>query len=394
MIVPLGITERVPNTETPVNFTLEQAWYSARQIYILYTVKADAGKHILPTWGFLGLAESKAPISSGRTDWNHLSEWGAFSDTGFHGVLIFERFDAPPPGERLTLTVRQWGPVTPQTGMDPHSSPVGRFALSIPWRAEWLNEPEPEAVRLTQQGTWLGRTLALEDLRVGIGRIDLSGYITLPPGESQPGPGARLRVGGEAREMKEFQAEPVAGKPGRYRFTAAYDGPDQWPAPVQFELYAIAFESDKVLEWPIPWDKYRDVKGEDRRLMDPQDQVTVQFYDSTLTSIFTYEGGVSIEQRDRTDRLPYVRGLTGGGGWGAGPLDSGVKLVNDAGEVLTEMGGSVGTIWDNGRDERQGFSADWGDQLPDSFRQSDRLVLRYVRPSASMILKESWMLVQ
>lgn len=135
-----------------------------------------------------------------------------------------------------------------------------------------------EVFRLTQQGTWLGRSLALDELRVGIGRIDLSGYIALPSGESKPGLGARLRVGGGGRGIP----------------------PDLGP---------------------------------------------------------------------------------------------GFELINDAGEAHTNMGGGGGTIWDDGRDERQGFSANWGDQLPENFRQSERLLLRYVQPSASMVLKETWTLV-
>lgn len=67
-------------------------------------------------------------------------------------------------------------------------------------------------------------------------------------------------------------------------------------------------------------------------------------------------------------------------------------MVNDKGEVMTNLGGGSGVIYDGpGRsDERHGYDAMWWEELQVEFRQSGRLVIRYVSPSATLVLKETW----
>lgn len=386
LIVPLGITAPVRTTQATI--TLEQAWYSARQVYVVYTVQAADGQYILPTTAYV--TTGKTFLSQGQTDWMHLSLWGGFSKAGFHGVLVFSGFNQPPGPEGLTLTIRQWAPVSARTGLEQSKTAGREISLSLPWRAEFLASPAPDIRPLTQRQMWLGRTLALGELRVEIGRIQLSGWVELPPGESDPGLLARLLVGGEVRELKEYKADK-ATEPGRYHFSAVFDGPNQWPAPVKLELSGLNFLTHQTLEWPVNWAKYRNVSGGDHRLMDAADQVTVKFFNSTLTSIFAHQGGVSIEQKETGVQPPYVRAMIGGAR-GIGGDRPGFELVNDSGEVLTNFGGGGGVIWSSAdsRDVRYGVSTNWA--LPEAFGQSNRLLLRYVDPGATMVLKESWTL--
>lgn len=50
--------------------------------------------------------------------------------------------------------------------------------------------------------------------------------------------------------------------------------------------------------------------------MDPEDQVTVRFYDSTLTTIYTTRGSISLEPKNLKPSPPYVQAALGGGGRG------------------------------------------------------------------------------
>jgi len=390
LVVDVGITERIPGTEATL--TIEKAWYSGRQVYLLYTVTAPEGGHWIPTAAYLQGDDPERPSIGGQTRWRHLATWGGFSPEGFHSVLVFGRMPPVHDASSLELVVFQWGRVTPESGLLRSGSSVKNLRVLLPWDAAYLTEPEPEVIPWPQQHTWLGRTLALEALEVGIGQVTLTGVITLPEGERDPIAYASLVVGGQELDGIWRKAEPT-GEPGQYRFAMTFDGPDWWPAEVELTLHGIEFTTDQVLEWPVNWARYR-AASEDR-LMDPEDQVTVRFYDSELTSIYTTDSGVAIEQRDPNRPAPYVRAAVRMGGRGFPPdLRPGFEVENEAGEVMTSLGGGEGVIYDGpGRnDERYGVAVMWWDELPESFRRSDRLIIRYVHPSAVLVLDETWKL--
>lgn len=389
LVVDLGLTRGIPGTDATITF--EQGWFSGRAAYVTYTVKAPRGGYVMPTIVWVGPADREQRWRTGEANWPHLSQWGGFSREGFHSVLIFEPFDDFTSAEMLKLTVHQWAQVTPEKGLNESGGTrAGELTLGLPWQPAYLSEPAPEAIPWPRQQTWLGRTLTLEQLEVGVGRTILTGQIALPEGERKPGLGARLHVGDQVLEMKEYQVEP-ATTPGLYRFTATYDGPNQWPAPVKLELESIAFETDQVLTWPVQWAKYRHLDGSERQLMDPADQVTVRFYDSDLVSIFTTDSGVAIEQKDPTGPPPYVRAFIAVGGRGR-ENNPGFEVVNTSGAVLRDLGGGGGHIYDDGHgnDNREGIAVMWWKDLPEGFRQSDWLLIRYVHPGAAMILQETW----
>jgi hypothetical protein len=388
LVVDLGLTQTIPGTDSSITF--EQGWFSGREAYITYTVKAPKGGYLMPTWVLVGPEGNEARARVGQTDWGNLSHWGGFSREGFHSVLVFEPFPDFTSAETLQLTVRQWAPVTPSEGLIQSQNPGREISLVFPWKPAYLQEPAPEVVPWPRQQTWLGRTLTLEQLEVGVGRIRLTGQIALPEGEHTPRLSSRLHVGDQLLEMKQFQAE-AAATPGFSRFTATFDGPNQWPAPVHLELNGLFFETDQTLTWPVHWAKYRHLDGSERQLMDPADQVTVRFYDSDLVSIFTTDSGVAIEQKDPTGPPPYVRAFIAVGGRGR-ENNPGFEVVNTGGAVLPDLGGGGGHIYDNGHgnDSREGIAVMWWKELPEGFRQSEWLLIRYVHPGAAMVLNETW----
>ena len=279
------------------------------------------------------------------------------------------------------MTVRQWAPVTPSEGLIQSQNPGREISLVFPWKPAYLQEPAPEVVPWPRQQTWLGRTLTLEQLEVGVGRIRLTGQIALPEGERKPGLGARLHVGVQVLEMKEYQVEPAA-TPGLYRFMATFDGPEQWPATVKLELKRIAFETDQVLTWPVPWAKYRDRNLSERQPIDPGDQVTVRLYESHITSLFAGDSGVVFEQLDAVAAPPYVK---------ASLAIAGFEVVNSTGAVMDNVGGGGGEVYmDPQGGMRERYSVLWWKELPEGHRQSDWLLIRYVHPGAAMILQETW----
>lgn len=230
--------------QSETSLILEKGWFSGRHMYILATVRAPEGQHVTPTWMFLN------GQTSGHVDWGHFRQWGGFSPDGFHTVLIFDRFESPPPAGDLPLEIRQWAKVTPAEGLIQGSPPlIPDTKLTLPWKPEYLNEPAPATIPLGgEPRSWLGRTLYLDQLEVGIGQMVLQGRIRLPRGERDPFLGLFLQVGEARRGLKEHHLEP-AGEPGLYRITATYDGPDTWPAAVSADLQSIGFATDQVLEW-------------------------------------------------------------------------------------------------------------------------------------------------
>lgn len=390
LVVDLGLTQPIPKTNATITF--EQGWFSGRQAYITYTVKAPKGEYIMPTIVWVGPADREQRWRTGEANWPHLSQWGGFSPEGFHSVLIFESFTEFTTAETLKLTVHQWAQVTPQAGLNESGGTrAGELVLGLPWKPAYLSEPSPAVISWPRKQTWLGRTLTLEQLTVGIGRTTLTGQIALPAGERKPGLGARLHVGDQLLEMKGFQAEPAA-TPGLYRFTATFDGPSQWPAPVKLDLGGIYFDTDQILTWPVPWAKYRHLSGSERQLMDPVDQATVRFYGSDLVSIFTYDSGVAIEQKDPAQTPPYVRAFIAIGGRGPDAGRPGFEVVNTRGEVLSNLGGGGGVIYDNpsGGDQRQGLAVHWDEAQQAEFLQSEWLLIRYVDPGAMLVIGDTW----
>lgn len=390
LIVPLSITERIPHTNATV--TWERAWYSGQQVYILYTMRAPADKYIFPTWTLLGPEGGKG-ADFGDSKHHRLREAGGFSSDAFHGVIAFPRFDKPPVGERLALTVRQWGPVSPEKGLvEGKSALAGEVTVMLPWKSDYLREPPPEVFTLTQRHTWLGRTLALERLEVGTGRIQLNGLIELPTGEIDPHLLARLHVGQAQRQLKEFKAAPT-GQPDQYRFTAFFDGPDSWPVPIEVELSGISFMTDQTLEWSFPWAKYKN--DDPPRTLEPSEQVSIKLYDSTLRTIYVWSEGVGVEMVEPQGKPPYVRASLRIGGTGIDREYPGMEVTGPGGEVISNMGGGGGTIWHRGDEQLQGVAARWDPSMfPHHWETTDALSLRYVHPEAALVLEERWTLVR
>ncbi|MBY6276449.1 hypothetical protein, partial [Symbiobacterium thermophilum] len=63
-------------------------------------------------------------------------------------------------------------------------------------------------------------------------------------------------------------------------------------------------------------------------------------------------------------------------------------------EVMTNLGGFGGLVYEgpDGKDVRERVAAIWWDELPESFRRSERPIVRYVHPSATLVLDETWTL--
>lgn len=401
LVVDVGVTERIPRTDATI--TVEKAWFSRRQVYVLYTVTAAEDGYWFPFEAYLRDDDSEGILSLGGTDWSHLATWGGFSPEGFHSVLTFSPVEPDPDLPHLTLNLRRWMKVDPRTGPQWIGTGTTFFEeahIRLPWNGAYLAEPPPEVVPWRQQHTWLGRTLALEALEVGIGETRLTGLITLPDGERNPALSATLVAGGQELEARSYLVEPT-GDRGRYRFTLTYDGLNRWPAAVELRLRGITFVTDQVLEWPVNWAKYRERPSSADRRMDPEDQVAVRFYDSELVTVFATDSGVSIEQRTPRRKAPYVQSALQMGGrrpleaaepGGQPALGPGFEIVNDAGEVMTNLGGGGGTVLAGADEVRVRVSVMWWNELPESFRRSERLIVRYVRPSATLVLDETWTL--
>ena len=277
--------------------------------------------------------------------------------------------------------MRQWARVSPRVGIDSSTGRSIEIAMALPWRPEFSKDAATVSYTLKERRTWLGRSLALERLEVGTGQIRLTGLIELPTGEGNPILSGTLSVAGALRDLKEFRAEPT-DVPGRYIFSATFDGPNTWPAPVTFELTGIGFQTDQTLEWSLPWAKYRDISPNMRRLMDPADQVAVKFYDTTLRTIALWESGVAVDQVQTRMRPPYVTAALTFGGRGD-ETRPGMELVAPNGKVLRNFGGGGGVIWDDPRTagQRSGISALWDRKsLPADFEVETHLTLRYVCP--------------
>lgn len=401
LVVDVGVTERIPRTDATL--TVEKAWYSGQQVYVLYTVSTPHNEYWIPIEAFLRNESADRILRHGGTNWSHLATWGGLSPEGFHSVLIFNPIEPEPDLHHLELVLRQWLRVDPKSG--PQSTGAGAtfwedLRIRLPWDESYLTEPAPEVIPWPQQHTWLGRTLALDSLEVGIGHARLTGVITLPEGERDPVLTAALVIGGQEL-TGGWQATEPTEEPGRYRFTITYDGPNQWPAPVELRLQGITFLTDQALEWPVNWAKYRERTSSRDGEMDPEDQVSLPFYDSELVARFATDSGIGIEQRTPRREPPYVQSALRMGGRlpletaepGEPPaLGPGFEIENDAREVMTNLGGAAGPDDIRANEVRTRVWAMWWNELPESFRQSERLIVRYVEPSAFLVLDETWTL--
>lgn len=188
----------------------------------------------------------------------------------------------------------------------------------------------------------------------------------------------------------DIQFEP-AEEPGRYTFTAAFDGLDEWPAPVSLYLHGIDFGAHQTLERRIPWAKYRDLDRSEH-LMAPKDQVTVRFYDSEIVSLYASRTGIGFEKKNPKGNPPYVEANLSGGGR-IEPGRPGFEVVNNAGEVVCDLGGSDGVIFNARTEIRYGASISLNEKyLPEGFLQTDELLVRYVNPEGVMVIDETWQL--
>ncbi|MHB9145443.1 MAG: hypothetical protein ACYC5Y_08945 [Symbiobacteriia bacterium] len=389
LVVPIGVTADIPYTKASVTF--EKAWYSGRQAYILFTIRAPEGEFVMPTWAFLSNQPDEAGSGYGQTEFHHLRTWGGFSPGGFHSVLLLDKLPPAPRGDTVRLEIHQWAPVSPEKGIAKSSKGLP-ITVSIPWNEAYLQAPAPEVYMLKEQQTWLERTVTLDELEVGIGRMELTGSVQLPEGESNPGLISRLRVGDSLRDLKEFEIIPGSSS-GFYQFVATFDGPDVWPAPVSLDLSGITFQSNQTLEWRFPWATKRSLQPDDRlATLSQEEQVSVHFYDSTLQTVGVWSGGVAVEQKDADGPAPrVVASLSGGGRIDA--TQPGMEIATPSGKVVSNLGGGSGVVWDRpSRRNVQGISANWWDAAPSAFEGADYLTLRYVHPGAFMTLNEKWTL--
>ena len=397
LVVDLGQSYPVAGSDATIR--LEKAWYSGREAYILYTVTVPrGGTYVMPTALHLGSDRDETDYSfPAVAPWSDLSTWGGFSPEGFHSLFIISGLDVPEGTQQITATLKDWRAVTPNRGLDEDlTHPTDQVYFTLPWDDAYLKEPAPESIPLDHEKTWLGRTLRLKELRVGTGWTWLTGEITLGEGEDDPSLDAFLISGGRELGAK-IEYEPT-GEPGRYTFTAAFDGLDEWPAPVSLYLQGIRFGTHQTLEWRIPWAKYRDVDSSLDRLMDPEDQVSVPFYGSEIVSVRADDWGISFEERVPKQNPPYVEPhLQGHGrgepGWPGFPDMPGFEVINDAGEVVRNMGGGGGAMYYTrfGRHESVSISL-YEEYLPKGFLQSEQLLVRYVNPSGTMVIDETWQL--
>lgn len=387
LVVPVGVTANIPYTKASV--TLDKAWYSGRQVYVLYTIRAPKGEYVMPTLAFLSNEATQVGAGYGLAQLLHLRTWGGFSPEGFHSVLVIDKLPPEPRGSSLNLEIKQWVPVSPEQG--PAEQVRGLpITLKIPWSDDYLKEPAAQVYTLNEQKTWLARTVTLRSLRVGVGRTELTGTIQLPKGESNPGLNCRLQLGESVRDLEEFKAEPGSG-PGLYEFVATFDGPDTWPAPVSLDLLGVGFQSDGTLEWRFPWVTKRNLRADDRlATLAATEQVSVQFYGSTLRTVGVWAGGVAVEQMDADAPAPRVVASLSSGGRMNGTAP-GMEIATPSGQIVRDLGGGSGVVWDRpGRRNVQGVSAMWGETIPAEFAGADYLTLRYVHPSALMNLNEKW----
>lgn len=361
LVVALDRTYDIPDSKARIH--LESVWYSPLHTYVLYTTTGE--QPLMATWVRAGWGDRTGDW--GPNPYHH--GYGAFSPQGFHQVMLLPPVERPVSGETVEVEVQRWYAMTPdKRDLSEPGTRVGTLLIDLPIREHYL-EPPPEQTRLDRAGTWLGRTLRVDQLEISVGQARLHGRIDLLPGESNPGLIARLRFGDTTREMVAFTAGPDGS------FLATFEPPDEWPVPVSLELSGIEFQSEQTLEAVIPWGRFG---GKEARVK-PADLVVMPFYDGSYRLHRVDPRGVSFEIM-RPNRLPRVTPSNG---------NPQVEFVGPAGETVTNMqqgGGHIG-------DGKNGVSYSFADEASPEMRAADEITVRFIHPPAALEMKETWQLV-
>lgn len=385
LVVPLDITAEIPGSDATI--TLDDAWYSGRQTYILYTVTAPDDGYVMPVTAQLGTEAGNSDYADSRNPWSYLDPWGVFTDGGFHSVLIFGNLSVPEGTESMTLTLQDWKAVVPEESENAQvadDSSLGQVVVTLPWDSAYLEEPEPDVIPLSFEQEWNGRSLRLEEMQVGIGRIRLEGDITLLENERDPWLQGYLETQDQegSQQLWLMEISPTQTAPGQYHFVAVADGPSTWPATVNLSLQGIRFTTDSTLEWTIPWSSYRENTA--AAPVEDADQQKVAFYDSVLTSKWAGNGTVVINQEETETGAPYVTAML----YYAGRKQAdqpGWEVADAAGQV--DLSPVVSTC-PEGLESCEGYAV----SIPDSLQGADNLILRYVNPTAGLVINDSWKL--
>lgn len=361
LVVPLDRTYDIPDGKSHIK--LESVWYSPLHSYVLYT---SAGEQpLMATVLHAGWGDRM-----GQWGPNHYYHgYGAFSAQGFHQVMLLPPVDRSVSGEQVQVEIDRWYAMTPdKQDLSEPGTHVGTLLIDLPFREAYLERPA-ERIALDREGTWLGRTLRVDQLEVSVGQVRLHGRIDLLPGESNPALIATLRFGDTTREM-------VAVKPGPDgSFIATYEPPDEWPVPVSLELSGIGFQSERTLEAAIPWGRF----GGKEAVVKPADLVVMPFYDGSYRLHRVDPRGVSFEIV-RPDRFPRVTPSNG---------QPRVEFIGPGGETVTNMqqgGGHIG-------DDKYGVGYSFADEASPEMRAAEQITVRFIHPPALLEMKETWQLV-
>lgn len=383
LLVPLDLTAEIPGSQATI--TLNEAWYSGRQAYIIFTVTAPDGAYVTPTTAHLNGGPGTSDFAEARSPWYYLDPWGVFTDGGYHSALIFGNLSVPEGIESLTLTLQDWQPVVPQesTGEGAlDTSSLGPVQLTLPWDPQYLEEPEPAVVPLNFHQEWVGRSLSLTEMRVSAGRIELKGELTLLDGERQPAVRGSLKVGGQELQIAEEMTTEQG--PGSYQITLITDGPNAWPAPVELELKGINFNTSGTLEWPVDWAKYGNQPEGTPAPLEAGDQQSNQFFDSVLTTKWAGGGSIIVQQEENQEKAPFVMATLYYGGRGQAD-QPGWEVATPEGQV--DLNPTVATCPAN-LEGCDGYVVTPSQDL----QGANRLIIRYVDPTAGLVINNKWKL--
>lgn len=365
LLVRLGATYPIPHT--PASVTLEDAWFGPDDVYILYTVKAPEGRHMMATRAHMGPDVANFPQKH---------PMGAFSDEGYHQVLVFSSLPEDVRTEYLTLDMFNWVEVSPRTAWESlgQAFQMGeKVTVTLPYRPDYVKDAT-QSFPLHRQTTWLGRTLSLEKLEVGMHEARLHGWIELPEGETDPTLGVTLLFGSAERPTRYYEATPT-DRPNRYRFTISTDAPDTWPSRPAVKLWALGFRRVEPFAVDLAWQKYR---SQERSKPAPEDALSVPYYDSVLRleQYFAYGQELSFRVVHPEGPKPYV------------VLDHNqrAEILAPNGHRIKELGGGSGS-WEG---RTVSWSLSFGDE--DAIKLEDAASIRLLLPAAraTLILDETW----
>lgn len=383
LLVPLDLTAEIPGSEAAI--TLNKAWYSGRQAYIVFTVTAPDEAYVAPASAELSGEPGTPAIAEFVEPWYYLEPWGVFTDGGYHSALIFRNLSVPEGTESLTLTLQNWQSVVPEESTSEgarDTSGLGPVQLTLPWDPKYLEEPNPFVTSLDFNQEWLGRSLKLTEMRVGTGRIELTGELKLEAAESHPAVRGSLKV--EGQELPIVEQITSQQGPGSYQITLITDGPNTWPAMVEFYVKGINFNTSGTLEWPVNWAPYRDQADGTPTVLRKDDQQSAEFFESVLTAKWASGGGIIIQQDEKNEKPPFImatlyysgRGQADRPGWEVATPEGQVDLNPTVKTCPAELEGCDGYVVIPSQD----------------LKGADRLTIRYVDPTAGLVINNIWRL--